>query len=139
MASPCKADPKSVTLGKDGLTVDFVLEEAPCDPRHGKSGLTEALQTFWVIMLFLTSIWLVRWNNHCAAEPGNAEVGDPGGEGECTKMCYREGRGDEPATRHSLLNGGQGSDRMGLVGYDDRFSVLEQGAGDHGLVADQGV
>ena len=59
----CPAELKSVTLDKDGLTIDFVLEEVPCDPRHGKSGIKETLQTFLVVMLFLASIWLVRWNN----------------------------------------------------------------------------
>jgi hypothetical protein len=54
---------REVTLEKDGLTADFVMEEIPCDLHPGTTAWTETVQTFWVGILFLASIWLVRWNN----------------------------------------------------------------------------
>ncbi len=56
----------SVTLDQDSRVVDFVLDPAcgakgPCEVKTGPT--LYFWGTLWVVLLFLASIWLVRWHN----------------------------------------------------------------------------
>ncbi len=60
------APAKAITVNQDGLTVDLVLdacgacggEESKMVPWH-----INGLMTFGAVLLFLASIWMVRWHN----------------------------------------------------------------------------
>jgi hypothetical protein len=57
---------RPVVVSSESRVVDFVLEEecAACKPEDGKAqGRLNGQWTLLVVLLFLSSIWLVRWHN----------------------------------------------------------------------------
>jgi Carboxypeptidase regulatory-like domain len=96
--------PKEVDLGTDVLTVDLVLEDL-----RGSCGPREAWKDLWptviAVFLFLSSIWLVRWNN--IARPNREMLG---AEIENARARFENETGKPvPADLEQLLKSAQAS------------------------------